>query len=289
LKRLAQYSAVAVPVIALSGTAEAQVVYQDIDPDVVLDEIDENYGLDLNNDGNADFKFKVTDYGEGWYFAGLVPYPPSGSNLNGFAGYTQTFGGDPSIYGFPSMFNSGQVIDEDLQWKAMADLIWVSSSLSSYFYAGMLSNYYGSYFGQWSGAENKFLAIRFSPDGGESLHYAWIRCSVNTIGTILTLHDFAYEATAGTPIIAGALTAVSPVTPGPYAVFGYEGIVHITAPEDRYADTRVTITNMQGQVVAVQQLNGVRSEIDLRSLGKGIYVVTLKDGNEEHSHKVTFR
>ncbi|MBK7503561.1 MAG: hypothetical protein IPI52_00065 [Bacteroidetes bacterium] len=53
---LLQYSTAAVALLGVTA-ASSQVVYTDIDPDVVLDEPDEMFGIDLDDDGLNDFNF----------------------------------------------------------------------------------------------------------------------------------------------------------------------------------------------------------------------------------------
>jgi hypothetical protein len=277
----------AAPLIAAVSASDAQVVYKDIDPDVTL-VIGSNYPLDLDNDGAVDFVFKVTTYGTGWYFAGVVPYPPSGSNLNAFAGYVQTFGGDPSIYGFPSMFASGEEIGEGLPWKAMQDLIWTSSGIDSYFYAGMVSNYYGTIFGQWSAAVDKYLALRFSPDA-VNLHYGWVRCDVNATGDTMVIKDGAFEATAGNSILAGEITGVGPLTSIGFEAFAYEGMLQVTVKEGDFRNAELVITNALGQKMMTEELYSTVNRFDLTAFAKGVYLVTIRRGAEVFSTKVTFR
>jgi len=292
LKKLGQYSALAAPFLSGIGAAHAQVIYHDIDPDVVLG-IGDSYSLDLNNDGNVDFMFKVSTYGTSgslaWDFAGLIPYPASHSNPNGFAGYVNTFGGDPSLYGFPSMFNQSQVIDANLPWKAMPDLIWIESSAERYFYAGMVSNYYGEIFGQWSGAVDNYLALRFTKDGSAALNYAWVRCDVDSDGTTLTIKDFAFEDTPDTPITAGEFTGISNAAASNYNIYGYEGIAHIIVRNGSYQNVKISVTNLAGQIVLDDVLKDDNTTIDLNPYGKGVYVITLTEGDDVFSKKILFR
>ncbi|MCS6917018.1 MAG: T9SS type A sorting domain-containing protein [Chitinophagales bacterium] len=286
-KLLGRYSALAVPLSGAFLHADAQVVYKDIDPDVVLG-VGQNYALDLNNDGNIDFKFKVASYGTGWYVAGLLPYPPYTDNLNAFAGYTMTFGGDPSIYPFPSMFNAGDVIDAARPWLAFEDMLWTYNGQPEYFYAGMVSNFYGYVYGQWANAVDKYLAIRFSPDG-TNVHYAWIRCDVNGDGTQLTIKDLAFEATPGQPIVAGAVTGVSQIGEQPFGIVNYDALVQVFSRNPAQTDATVSVVNAVGQTVLQQPLTSAVTRIDLRSFSKGMYVVRVQDAQSSLSQKVMVR
>jgi hypothetical protein len=56
--KLARFTAVAGAVIAGSNV-NAQIVYQDINPDVVVNIANPNYALDFNNDAAPDVAFQI--------------------------------------------------------------------------------------------------------------------------------------------------------------------------------------------------------------------------------------
>ncbi|MCS6992134.1 MAG: T9SS type A sorting domain-containing protein [Chitinophagales bacterium] len=284
---LSKYSALALPVVGVVSEAEGQIIYTDLDPDIVLG-VGQDYALDLNNDGNVDFKFKVATYGTGWYVAGLLPYPPYTTNLNAFAGYTMTFGGDPSIYPFASVFNAGDVIDAARPWVGMNEMIWTSNGAPYYFYAAMVSNFYGYIYGQWSGAVDKFLGIRFSPNGNQ-VHYGWIRCDVDSNGSQLTIKDMAFEATPEKPIVAGDLVGVAEQTTAPFGIVNMDGLVTIYARHHTPEHATLQVTNAVGQVLWRQKLTEQVSRIDLRQMPKGLYVIQLNDDSQQTVKKVVIR
>ncbi len=265
--QLAAYSSAAAALCSMVP-GQAQVVYHDFDPDVVIN-MGEAFALDLNNDGLIDFKFKVTTYGSDWYFAGLAPYPPVLTNVNAFAGYTMTIGGGPSIYPFPYALEAGVQIDSGLNWKSLADIAWTTSSYLYYFYAGFVSNYYGNILGQWSNAQDKFLALRFSQNAVD-VHYAWVRCSVNAAGTQIVLKDYAYQQTANTPIVSGVFLGSS---------VQHEPRIHfqrtndwlvITALQGALDGMQLHISNTLGQTVMTHPLRGNEYLVSVASLPHGM-------------------
>ena len=52
-----QYSAAALALLSAKAAAYSQTIYTDIDPDVILDEPGETFGIDLDEDGLNDFNF----------------------------------------------------------------------------------------------------------------------------------------------------------------------------------------------------------------------------------------
>lgn len=55
---LMQYSAAALALLSAKA-AYSQAIYTDIDPDVILDEPGETFGIDLDEDGLNDFNFLI--------------------------------------------------------------------------------------------------------------------------------------------------------------------------------------------------------------------------------------
>ncbi|MCS6992135.1 MAG: T9SS type A sorting domain-containing protein [Chitinophagales bacterium] len=274
-KLLSRYTAIAAGTL-LSAPAAAQVIYQDIDPDIVL-EIGQSAALDLNGDGITDFKFRVTTYGTGWYFVGLAPQPPLLTNVNAFAGYTLDLGATPSIYAFPLQLDFGQVIDDNLPWITLADMAWVSSNILYYFYAGMVSNYYGNILGQWSNATDKFLGLRFSLNG-INMHYAWVRCDVNTDGTQLVLKDYAYNASADLPIVAGWATSdVNKDLKGACTLWRSSEKLYVQLSSGFKAPAALQVYDLWGRLSIQKILSQQITELVLTRLSAGVYVARVVD------------
>ncbi|MCS6917020.1 MAG: T9SS type A sorting domain-containing protein [Chitinophagales bacterium] len=285
LGRLKQYSALTVPLVAGAGLANGQVVYTDINPDVEI-ELGESFDLDLNNDGNVDFKLKVATYGPDWYRAALAPYPYYTTNQNAFAGYVNTLGGLLKL-GYVSAIPQGNAIDANNDWKVLNDLVFSYNANAYFLFAAMLSTYMGGVYGQWGGGiTDHSIALRFSPDG-TNLHYGWLRCEVTPDARKITLKDYAFEATAGASIQAGVVVSAPQPQADPFRIFGFEGTVHVMTEKPQGATLR--ITNMLGQVVHSQDLTAKHTTVNLNSKGKGTYLVSVTQDNSVTSKKVSFR
>lgn len=285
LKRLKQYSALTAPLIAGAGLAQGQVVYTDVDPDVVL-QVGDSYSLDLNNDGNAEFTLKVTTYGSDWTRAAIAPYPYYTTNQNAFAGYVNTLGSVLKL-GYVSALAQGDNIDANNDWKILNDLVFSYNGNGYFLFAALLSTYAGAAYGQWGGGMvDHYVGLRFSPDGS-AIHYGWVRCDVAADAKTITIKDYAYEATAGTGLQAGVVVGTPQPQAAPGRIFGYEGIVHVVTAKPQGATLQ--IANALGQVVYSNQLTDKHTTVNLNQYGKGIYLVTLNQGSETLSRKVSFR
>jgi len=186
-------SAAGVGILALAQPAEGKIVYTPAH--VVI-----NRGwpgtvfVDLNHDGNADFKF------ENWWDGGNgTSVGPTGvlsvfpaQQGNGILGYG-TAGHGSFVY-FASALRAGSQIGPKGQ-----------------FFHGVFNNWmfrasYG--WGQWKDVKNRYLGFKFAIKG--KAHYGWARFNVSSnpenykITAILT--GYAYETIPNRAIVAGKET-----------------------------------------------------------------------------------
>ena len=159
------------------------IVYTDIEPDFVSDDLNTNFGLDLNNDGIVDFTLKSLN--ENWAF--WVEPNLNTNNVNALAAVAGPF----ESYIIPLDKNS-----------------IISSLAVSYFY-----DWYGGFivmelcdtfppycYYSWQERTDKYLGLRFQIN--EETHYGWARLDVSS-PTKWIIKDYAYNATPNMPILAG--------------------------------------------------------------------------------------
>lgn len=173
--RLLQYAAASAGVLAINN-ADAQMVYTDIDPDIVLefDGID-TYMLDLNNDGTDDFSIQAI------------------TTLSSFT--TSSGVSSTTVYAVkiePLGDNEIQITDTDSPFIA-APGNWIDGILSAYSTftteeAVTLDLHY---------IIPEYLVLRLHVDGNE--HYGWLRLYMTNTGEVI-LKDYAFENTPDTPI-----------------------------------------------------------------------------------------
>jgi len=180
-KKLMKYS-LATGAIMLAGiSANAQVVYTDVDPDETFATVDTQYDLDLNNDGTVDFHILRLSGTAG--AAIRVVSCPAGNEVLGSTSATGAF------------FNA-YALDADVAIDA-TETIW-NGTING----GALTLAWGSGSGNWAaGATDKYLGLRFDIDG--ATHYGWVRLDAAAAGESFTVKDFAYESTPELGIIAG--------------------------------------------------------------------------------------
>jgi hypothetical protein len=168
LAYMATASAAGVSMLAMTRSAEAEVVYTPAHRTIVS-----GSHLDLNNDGIPDYTFHSNFYicGTCAYLDVLAPKP------NKLMNYAQPLAAGVTV-GPADNFQGGR--DEMV--------IWCSCSGNP------------GTGGPWVGIQNEYMGFEFNIKG--TMHFGWARFSVTSKGTI-TLTGFAYETVALKPIVTG--------------------------------------------------------------------------------------
>lgn len=293
LKKLAQYSALASPVLAVAPCADAQIAYTDIVPDTVLDVCYEQYTLDLNNDGVTDFKFKA--YGVGTYWAIVKPFPYTSQNQNAIAGTFPNW----EAGAFPYALNAGQQIDENLNWVSMADLILRDSQMAGLEYPEtweVMAWYYidasSSDFlaGNWNDRVDKYLPLRISAGG--NTYYGWARLSVTHASVPFAIKDYAINLEPDIFIVAGDTTGLAigapEITNDQNSISLFPNPNHgeftVGIQPKGFKDAILSVLNVMGEKVFEKKISSSENlyseNLDLRGLPKGIYIVHIRSGEK---------
>jgi len=193
--KLKRYSLMVSPVVFKAGFASGQIIYKDVNPDL---DISAGAGasaitpLDINNDGVFDLAFRVDHsevYGSGSNtlinFAGVKFYDSHvGNQLLGYAN-----SGYPFKY--PSALNLGASVGPAQNFVSQF------SGYATLFYQRAGASLYG----QWGEGTDKYLGFALAGNNGP--HYGWIRMDVFSNPPEIIIKDYAYNAEANQPIIAG--------------------------------------------------------------------------------------
>lgn len=287
---LLQYSTAAVALLGVTA-ASSQVVYTDIDPDVVLDEPDEMFGIDLDDDGLNDFNFFNESFTTTVFYGDLANVKALfvgafDTILNGIAGSTGFLsGGGGYTYNWPFALPSGSVIDENLDFdnNNYQSLVMLKYKTDVPFVLPQ-----GNWTSFYEGLEilNHFIGFRFTNEENE-LRYGWIRCSVIDSGRTLIIHDYAYELQPDYPIIAGDTVSYVNIQEQPTVfatVYSFNTTVYINL--QNHTPAQLTIVDVNGQTVLATTIYNQNEIIEMNYFPKGIYFVTLKEGQNLLTTKV---
>ncbi len=249
-----------------SNLANAQVIYTDI-PDTTLLTGD-IYSLDLNNDGIADYVIGVTPNLNST-FNSVEIYVSSATNTNAVAASL-----GPASFYYPFLIESGALINQADTW------------FPAYPFATLLFIYTtGSIQGNWQGGiANGFMGLRFKISG--QTHYGWVRLDLAADAKSAVVKDYAYNTTPDSGIVATAdLQGVQELTGSFATITANENQLQIVLPIS-INNTRLEITNIQGQQVLNKGLKGSAESIDLSSFLEGTYVATVYSGKQQQKSEV---
>ena len=186
-------SAAGVSVLALAQPTEAEIVYT---PANVTIGTNQEYGLDLNNDGIVDFTIKAF----GKYFPPVtyinslvVKHPPAGNEVAAHLAFGLYSGGG---FRFAYALGSGLPISPQARHfsAGRATMTWVCECDAG-----------GHYRGSWlthsshQPLSNRYLGFKFKING--EVHYGWARLNATYGGALLT--GYAYETVPDQGLNAG--------------------------------------------------------------------------------------
>jgi hypothetical protein len=257
-KRLTKYGALTA---AIAGVADAsgQIVYTNVDPDFIS--VDLPYYLDVDNDGNPDFTLLDVNVSYVGIYANLSA--PGNQFLGSKFIYTSDSG--TYSYFYPFAMETDSIISEGItSWFGGEDFGIMNSS--SCYYVGP----------NWCDVTNKYLGLRFITNG--QTYYGWARLDVNAAGDEFILKDYAYNATAGEPILAGETPSLSfddNQISKTKIVALKKSIAMYQLPEA----VEYTIFDMAGKKVLNGLINSNTYVVDAGSLNTGVYLVEIIDIN----------
>ncbi|MFI5171736.1 MAG: hypothetical protein ACHQFW_05060 [Chitinophagales bacterium] len=206
--KLLAYSAFSLSYLAASQS-EAQIIYANVEPDIILDSAYEFSLIDLNNDLVSDIRFDNVSN-----FVNLFSYTvcrqgisashfesPYVINTNSIAISTTDIGGE-----IAKGFLAGEMIDHN-------EIFGTNDGDQGYYLAFRKYHCESTInlsmcsitktFGDWyPEALDLFIGLRFTSFEG-ALYYGWIRCEVLEEGRKLIIKDYAYESYPEKGIIAG--------------------------------------------------------------------------------------
>ncbi|MCY7410321.1 MAG: T9SS type A sorting domain-containing protein [Chitinophagales bacterium] len=280
-KKLIAYSAIAAAIVA-AGSANAQVVYHDVNPDKVLDNNNETQKVDLNGDGTNDFQVKFRK-GSSFLFGFALPY-----SSNSVAGSLVSF---TSInHAFPYAIDCGEVINSNMNWFNVNSLLFSYNGQPSYLYYPLMGLAYGgAYYYNWAGGiVDASIGVRLVSNG--DVNYGWIRCDYSEDMKKLTVKDWAYEKTPNKAINACSsfgtgipeVNATSGIT-----IYSFEKRVTISTTASEKMN--IVVTDMAGKTMLTQTADASEVRLDLNNLSNGMYLVAVTQAGELKTNLVSIR
>ena len=249
-----------------SASANAQILYNDIVPDIsyTLTSLGtQTYNLDLNADNATDFLIKVVRVNSRTGSSSYVSITPQGSN----AFITTTLNTVKKLVTGATIGSSQAWHDTTLQYLKL----YSASSLT-----GITTNS-----GEWNNAVDCYVGLQLI-NGGQT-YYGWVRMDVTvSIGSAsMTIKDYAYNSIPNQPILAGQ-TNVTGIIENSFA-----SSIHLF-PNPATNNTTITLGSSSKKVeVTIADITGKiiysttasetqKIEVNTEDFSTGVYVVQIQ-------------
>jgi len=281
---LKAYAASAISFLTLHQKVDSQVVYVDIDPDIILSEGGQATELDLDQNGTIDFWFHNNSFT--FYSVWNSSYILMQNILLGPEIEANFIAGNPEQYGtayggvytryYPFALSNGTPIDSMLQFYNYD--LQVMALKSDHSDSGGVNIGNDAFWFYYLGdiTFDHYIAIQFN--SGEIVNsYGWIRCDVKDEGRTLVIKDYAYETIPEHPIIAGDtlhyVEVIDSIPEEQVFVYSFNETLYINLNDS--VATKVTITSLTGQFILNYETSELISTVDMTNVANGIYIVTV--------------
>lgn len=258
-RKLSAYAATTAGAVALAGSADAQVIHVDINPDTAAHD-SVYYDLDMNGDAIPELHFTAFDYQTPYGLVNIAEVDVLGDTNNAVMG-SLYYG----YYPFPFALNNGDSVSgtsPDWQNKTINNGVQ---------YLGVMSAY-GNY-ANWIGVSDKYLGVRFKI--GANTHYGWVRISVTADVDSIIIKEYAYQLLPGVGITAGQLVGTGPDAQNdPIRIFASGNTIVLQNTQVEKGGN-VRIYNTTGQAVYEGKLTSDNMRIGLDNSAPGIYFIEV--------------
>ncbi len=269
-----EYSASAGVFILLGNISDAQVVYVDIEPDIVYDLGVENF--DLDNNGTLDFRIEKEYLGSFNSYFNTAHYTMLW--VVGTTNLSNSIVGIPTslaftlYYGFhineSAFFNDGFF---NMAGKRQEVSYTSALPIGPWTYHSGLWNEIPN--------EDRYLGIKFI-DEEDCIHYGWMRCSFTDSVETIHIKDYAYNTECGKGLYAGELISGMDENNNDIGAVVYSFNKTIYLHLDEITGIQLIISDLTGKQLIKKELLIKNDKIDMQNYPTGIYLVTLlNDGN----------
>ncbi len=267
------------------STANSQIVYTDIIPDILLNcsgnnVCSGNYSLDLNADGIDDFILAPKKLQNGCGACNSLVFVFGDGFSAEIRSTAQSWIAD-TVGGYE--FNT--LIDSSLDWgndlhiltRALQDCVPCTAPGRGNHFVDAPPT------GPWSNIHGKYLALKTQV--GSDIYNGWIKLGVgiNINFVTITIMEYAYNSIPNQPILAGQ-TMTTGIVDHSFAssinLFPNPADDHLTIDLGSHnEEVQVTIADITGKVVYTTLATETqRVEVNTKDFAEGIYVVQIQAG-----------
>jgi len=274
-KKLKSYSALAGTLIAAGSSADAQIVYTNVNPDVTLTPAGTaTYNLDLDNGGVIDFLLATGS--DTYMYNGTLPVPYNYAIVAPNPASTNAISGDVDNNAIAHSLNDP--IDNNLTWNDV--------NTSQFQYLGVTIPLISYTVGNFPGTTDQYIGFKFTI--GANNHFGWARVDVNALSNEIILKDYAYDATPNTPIPAGAtVTSIFENLANNTNVFATDNVINVQLNKPTVGT--LIVTDALGKEIANETINNTNISIPMKEQSAGVYFVTIRQAEGSYTKKVMIK
>lgn len=264
-KKIRSYSAIATGILAISATAQGQIIYHDVNPDVTLTGND-SLELDINNDGIIDFTLYHGNSQSGANVVDGAMITPKDTNAVLMSGSSYLI----------ALNNNDSISESDTVWGSYG-----------YFLAKGIANGKPFEMGNWTGGiTDKFAGFRFAKNG--NWFYGWARFDVPADAKSIKIKDWGYNSVANSEIKAGQLpvSIIESDKNNEISVYLSNRKLIIEKKQDISEKVEITIYNASGKEVGMANLLDGKTEINLGDKVPGLYIIRINSEKGSSSYKI---
>ena len=272
-----------VTAMMFSASANAQIIYTDVNPNMVLScifqtDCSPDYSLDLNNDGINDFVLSARKE-----FVNCGQCGPQG-------GHTMA-NGDSAVI---SSISNGWIADTtggyDLNTLIDSSLGWtnaIHTLVTKRVYCVACAPSPGTHLvyspesGPWINVSGNYLPLKIQV--GTNFYYGWVKLSVaiesNTVS--ITIMEYAYNSLPNQPILAGETSATG-INENSFAssinIYPNPASSHLNIDlGSNHRKVEVAITDITGKLIYTSIATDTQMvEVNTKDFAEGIYVVQIQ-------------
>lgn len=288
---LLQYSISAAAILNTTG-AFSQILYTDINPDMILDEPGEYFGIDLDDDGLNDFNFFNTSFTTTVFYSDLANVKALFAGAfdvikNGINGSTASLSSG-YIYSRPFALEQGVLIGNSDQFYH-ANYQTLAKDIDK-FYSPFENTHVGNWFSWQGDIENHYIGFRFTDEFAVE-RYGWIRCSVIDSGHTLIIHDYAYELQEDLPIVSGDTMSYVNIQNSSDVfeanIYSFEKNIFVYLVHTN--KVQIMISDITGNEVIMREMIDSYEVLDMYQFPAGVYFLTLMDNVKTYSTKLILK
>jgi len=294
---LQSYSTFSAAVLLPALSLNAQAVYVDAEPDIIIDyDINDVTYIDLDNNGVSDFGFyKSSDQGYissyyggtygnyEWQFIRVMVPGEDGLHATEHSSSSGT-------WLVMNVLESGDPISDEDMFETHDSIMVSRMREVSSLYAYPIGDWNAD--GPWENIPefpDRYLGLRFT-DETSCVHYGWVRCAITEEEGKLTIKDWAFEHKCDVGILAGDkigdTTIIVDIEQELFSQINIYSSGKEIYFENAFEKGIVKIFNNNGQLVHYFDLIPPQNSITLNGISAGIYFVELETVSFNISQKV---